>query len=88
MTLEWWGKRDCVLFFNLSQSSRAASSYYIFLEQLMSPEEMVFGLSHSHGLIFLLLSKICLLLQETKISFTYLFQKPMSGEGTMGMDMF
>lgn len=36
---------------------------------------------------FLLLSKICLLLQETKISFTYLFQKLVSGEDMMGMDL-
>lgn len=51
VTLEWWGKRDYALFFNLSQSSHAASSYY-FLGQLISSEEVMFGLSHSHRLIF------------------------------------
>lgn len=36
---------------------------------------------------FSLLSKICLLLQETKISFTSLLWKPAPGEGMMGIDM-
>lgn len=81
MMLEWWGKRDCALFFNLSQSSHAASSSH---GQLVSPEEMVFGLWHSHGLIFLLLSKIYFLPHKAKISFHILISEASDRRGHDG----
>lgn len=58
-----------------------------FVEQLMSPEEMVFGLQHSHGLIFYFCPKFAFCFTKTKFRSTYLFLKPVAGEGMMGTDM-